>query len=170
MVHNSWVECRTDIFHNNLAFKFCIANTLFEVGGTGHIGFGLSVGPCIRSKHACHILWTVHARVLKFYIWIPLGNIADTRFFLTELSPFLELCPFEKIRMKTDTCHILWTVHARVLKFHMWIPDGKIAHPYFFLSKVSPFLELCLLKSEWNLVSKLSWKVFELGAWHLVSW
>ena len=42
---------------------------------------------------------TVHARVLKFHIWIPLGKIADTYFFfffLSELSPFLELCPFEK--------------------------------------------------------------------------
>ena len=24
-----------------------------------------------------------------------------------ELSPILELCPFEKIRMKSDACHIL---------------------------------------------------------------
>ena len=53
-------------------------------------------------------------------------------FFLSELSPFLELCPFEKIRMKSDACLILRTVHARVLKFHIWIPHGKIADPYFF--------------------------------------
>ena len=65
---------------------------------TGHIDFGLSV----RSSK------TVHARVLKFHIWIPHGKIADIRFFfLSELSPFLELCPFEKIRMKSDACHIL---------------------------------------------------------------
>ena len=39
---------------------------------------------------------TVHARVLKFHIWIPHGKIFDARFFfLSELSPFLELCPFE---------------------------------------------------------------------------
>ena len=31
-----------------------------------------------------------------------------------------------------DACHILCTVHARVLKFHMWIPHGKIADPYYF--------------------------------------
>ena len=44
---------------------------------------------------------TVHARILKFHIlWIPPGKIVDPYFFfLSELSPFLELCPFEKIRM-----------------------------------------------------------------------
>ena len=44
----------------------------------GHIGFGLSiqvsVHACVRLKHACHILRTVHARVLKFHIWIPHGK------------------------------------------------------------------------------------------------
>ena len=50
-------------------------------------------------------------------------------FFLSELSPFLELCPFEKIWMKSDACHILQTMHARVLKFHIWVPHGKIADP-----------------------------------------
>ena len=52
-------------------------------------------------------------------------------FFLSELSPFLEFCPFEKHRLKSDTCHVLWTVHARVLKFHICIPHGKIADQYF---------------------------------------
>ena len=47
---------------------------------TGHIGFGLSA--------------SVHARVLNFHIWIPHGKIFDAYlFFLSELSPFLELCP-----------------------------------------------------------------------------
>ena len=36
-----------------------------------HIGFGLSV----RSSK------TVHAKVLKFHIWIPHGKIIDARFF-----------------------------------------------------------------------------------------
>ena len=61
---------------------------------------------------------TVHARILKFHIWIPDGEKADTRFFffLSELSPFLELRPFEQIRMKSDACHIIWTMHGRVMK------------------------------------------------------
>ena len=28
------------------------------------------------------------------------------------------------------------TVHARALKFHIWIPDGKIADTHFFLVRV----------------------------------
>ena len=75
----------------------------------------------------------MNVRVLKFHIWIPHGKIADTVFFfLSQLSPFLELCPFEKIKMKSDACHILRTMHARVLKVHIRIPHGKIADPYFF--------------------------------------
>ena len=56
--------------------------------------------------------------------------------------------------MKSDACHILPTVHAGILKFHIWIPHGLIADPYFFfLSELSA-----------NLVSKISGKVLELGA------
>ena len=65
---------------------------------TGHIGFGLCIPASIRSSR------TVHARVLKFHIWIPHGKIADTRFFFLV---FLELYPFEKFRMTSDVCHIL---------------------------------------------------------------
>ena len=92
-------------------------------------------------------------------------------FFLSELSPFLELRRFEKIRMKSGACHILCTVPATVLKFHIWIPDGKIADPFFTCPSYLPFWSYApLKKSEWNLVSKISRKVFELGAWNLVSW
>ena len=83
---------------------------------TGHIDFWL----CVR-----------------VYIWIPHGKLADTLFFLSEFSPFLESCPFGKIRMKSDACHILCTVHARVLKFYIWILHGKIADPYFFVRVIS---------------------------------
>ena len=77
---------------------------------------------------------------------------------------------WKKIRMKYDACHILRTVHAWVLKCHIWIPHGKIADLYFFLVELFPCLELCPFeKSEWNLVSKISRKEFELGAWNLVS-
>ena len=83
-------------------------------------------------------------------------------FFLSEFFHFLELCPFEKITMKSDACHILRTVHARVLKFHIWIPHGKIADPYFFSSPsyLAFWSYASLKKSERNLVSKISRKVF----------
>ena len=109
---------------------------------------------------------TVHARVLKFHIWIPHEkNSWHTLFFLSELSPFLELCPFEKIRMKSDACHILWIVHA-IYEISYMDSSWKNSWPLFFSSPSYA----CLKKSEWNLVSMISRKVFELGAWNLVSW
>ena len=48
---------------------------------TGPIGFGLSMRLSVHSSR------TVHARNLKFHIWIPHGKIADTRFFFFS-------CPF----------------------------------------------------------------------------
>ena len=89
---------------------------------TGNTGFRLSVClsvcPFVTLFDLCHILRTVHARVLKFHMWISLGKISCPLFpFLSELSPFLELGPFDKIRMKPDACHILQTVHARVWNF-----------------------------------------------------
>ena len=105
----------------------------------------------------------MYARVLNFHIWIAHGKVAGTHFFLSELSPFLELCPFEKIRMKSDACHILGTVHARVLKFHIWIPHEKLMTFIFFLSWLSPFLELCpFAKIRKCFVSKISQKLFKL--------
>ena len=61
---------------------------------TGHTGFGLSERACVRACVRVSVCSsrTVHARVLKFHIWIPHGKIV----FLSELSPFLDLCPFEK--------------------------------------------------------------------------
>ena len=51
----------------------------------GHTAFGLSirdsVHPSITLFDACHILRTVHAGVVKFYIWIPDEKIADRYFF-----------------------------------------------------------------------------------------
>ena len=68
-------------------------------------------------------------------------------------------------------CHILRTLHARVLKFYIWVPNEKIADPYFVsclacLFKVMPLWK----KSELNLMSKISWKVFKLGSWNSIQW
>ena len=53
-----------------------------------------SVRLCIRSKHACHILWTMHARV---HIWIPDGKIFDIRFFsCPSYLPFWSYAPLKK--------------------------------------------------------------------------
>ena len=124
-----------------------------------------SVCLCVRSSKI------VHARVLKFHIWIPHGKIVDARFFFffffffscPSYLPFWSYAPLKKKkRMKSDACHILRTVHARVSKFHVWIPHGIIADPQlFFCPSYLPFWSYApFKKSEWNLVSKISRKVF----------
>ena len=55
-----------------------------------------SVCEFVKLFCACHILRTLHARVLKFYIWVPNEKIADSYFFFLVLLVCLELCPFEK--------------------------------------------------------------------------
>ena len=64
----------------------------------GHIIFGLCIHACMHPSITLFffiILLTMHARVLKFHIWIPYGKLANPYFFFSELCPFLELCPFE---------------------------------------------------------------------------
>ena len=55
-------------------------------------------------------------------------------------------------------------MHARVLKFHVWIPHKKIADTYFFPRQdFTPFLSYGPLKKYgWNLVSKVSQKLLKL--------
>ena len=54
---------------------------------TGHIGFGLCVSASVCLSR------TVHARVLKFHIWIPHGKIADTHFFLVRVISLSGVMP-----------------------------------------------------------------------------
>ena len=77
-------------------------------------------------KSECHILRTVRASVLKFHIWIPHGKIDDPSFFfLSELSPFLELCTFEKIRTKSYQQDTSKTIRAGGLKLGQLIGDDE---------------------------------------------
>ena len=55
--------------------------------------------PFVMLFDACHILQTVHARVLKFHIWIPHVKVVDWYFFLARVMTLSGLCPFEKIRI-----------------------------------------------------------------------
>ena len=49
-------------------------------------------------------------------------------------------------------------MHARVLKFHVWIPHEKIADTYFFFHQdYAPFLSYAPLKKyEWNCQQSIS--------------
>ena len=69
----------------------------------------------------------------------------------------LSVCPFVKVFY---VCNIFRTLHARVLKFYIWVPNEKTADPYFFPCPACLFRVMPLWKkSELNLVSKISWKV-----------
>ena len=69
-----------------------------------------------------------------------------------------------------DACRILRTVHARVLKFHLWIPYGKIANPHLFsCPSYIPFWSYApLKKSEWNLMHAISYEPCMLGFWNFI--
>ena len=56
----------------------------------------------------------------------PISNEIDGAYYFAFVRP--SVCPFVKLFC---ACHIL-TLHARVLKFYIWVPNEKIADPYFF--------------------------------------
>ena len=59
----------------------------------------------------------MHARVLKFHIWIPHEKIADMYFFsYQDYAPFLSYGPFEKIWMNFCQQNISKAIEARALK------------------------------------------------------
>ena len=128
----------------------------------GHIGFGLcvpSMRPSVNQEPCTLGFWNF---IYLFFMEKYLTHI----FFLSELSPFLELCPFEKIRMKSVACHILLIVRARVSKFHIWIPHGKNADPFSCPSYL-PFWSYAPLK---NIRMKSCQQSIWARAWNLVSW
>ena len=94
---------------------------------TGHIGFGMCVRPSGRS---CMLgFWT-------FIYGFPLKKIFDTHlFFLSQLSPFLELCPFEKSEWNVmhaisyEPCMLgFWNfIYGFLMEKCKWV-----AHPQWF--------------------------------------
>ena len=119
----------------------------------GHIGFGLSICPCVHAS-VCQ-----EPSMLGFWNFIYgffMEKYLNTCFFsCPSYLPFWSYALLNKIRIRSDACHILWTVHARVLKFHIWIPRGKkIADPYFFscLSYL-PFWSYALSKNQNEILS-----------------
>ena len=82
----------------------------------GLIGFGLSVRVSVRSSRP------VHARVLKFHIWIPHGNTADTRFYAPHFEEVeghigLGLCVSLSMRVLLRS----GTVRDMILKFYTYV-------------------------------------------------
>ena len=55
----------------------------------------------IMLSYACHILRTLHAWVLKFYIWLPNEKIADPYFFFLSSMFVKSYASWKKIRIKS---------------------------------------------------------------------
>ena len=53
------------------------------------------------------------------------------------------------------------TVTFLDLNFHVWIPHEKIANPYFFLSKLSPLVEVCPFQKSKNNIVTLETSLFD---------
>ena len=60
----------------------------------------LSVRDSFTLFDACHILWTVRDRVLKFHVWIPHGKIADIYSPCPSYLPFWGYAPFEILSLR----------------------------------------------------------------------
>ena len=71
-----------------------------------------------------------------------------------------------------DACHILWTLHARVLKFHIWILYEKWLTRICFLVRVLSLSWVMLLWKNKNelLSARYLAKYLTYLAWNLVSW
>ena len=115
---------------------------------TGHIGFRLSVHPSVRQEPCMLGFWnSIYGFLMKKYL-------THVFFSCPSYLPFWSYAPLNKIRMKSDACHILWTVYARVLKFHIWISHGKIADRMFFsCPSYLPFRSYALWKNQNEILS-----------------
>ena len=62
------------------------------------------------------------------------------------------------------------TMHARVLKFHVWIPHGKIFDTHFFsCTSYLPFWSYApLKKSKQNLMHAISYELCMVGFWNFI--
>ena len=95
-----WFECY--LVENHRRHIFALCGSLSTKKLTGHIGFGLcasvraSVCPFVLLFDACHIWWTVPARVLKFHIWISHGKIVVSFFSCPSCLPFWSYAPLKK--------------------------------------------------------------------------
>ena len=68
----------------------------------------------------------------------PVLNEIDAAYYFAFVYPSVRLSSF------FCACHILRTLHARVLKFCIWVPNEKIADPYFFLCPACLFRVMLL--------------------------
>ena len=109
-------------------------------------GILVSGCPCVYPSVglSIHSSRTVHARVMKFHIWIPQGKRFDAHFFfLSELSPFWSYAP---LKNQNEIWCMPYLMNHACWGFEISYMDSswKNSWPvFFFLSELSPLLELC---------------------------
>ena len=117
---------------------------------------------------------SVHQEPCMLGFWnFIYGFLMETCFFFPCLSylPFWNFAPLKK-----SEWNLMLAISYEPCMLGFWNfiygSSWKNSWPIFFSCPSSlPFWSHApLKKSEWNLVSKISRKVFELGAWNLVSW
>ena len=99
-----------------------------------------SMGPFVTRFDACHVLWTVHARVLKFHVWFYMKKGWPIFVYLSELSPFFESCSFEKTRMNSCLQDISQSIWPRSLKLGQLIEDDA-----WIIGLTCEQIQLCFL-------------------------
>ena len=141
---------------------------------TGHICFGSSVYACMcASIRVCiHSSRTVHARVLKFHIWIPYGKIFDTHFFFVRVISLSGVLPLG-IKSKWNLVHAI-SYEPCMLGFwnfiYGFLMEKKLTCIFLLVRVTSLSGVMPLWKNQNEILSaRYLGKVFELGAWNLVS-
>ena len=113
---------------------------------------------CIKNKRCfCFSIGLVIAKLCSFYA--PNFEEVDGAYWFRVVRPCVRAC----VRSSR-------TVHARVLKFHIGIPHGKIFDAHFFLVRVISLSGVMPLwiKSEWNLMHAISYEPCKLGFWNFM--
>ena len=137
---------------------------------TGHIGFELCVRPSVQNMHGIS-----YEPCMLIYIWIPHGKIADTHFFffLVRVISISEVMSLWK-KSEWNLMHVISCEPCMLgfwnfiyYKDSSWNNSWSIFF-FFFLSELSPFLELCpfekiRMKSCQQDISKRIWAGLKLG-------
>ena len=71
------------------------------------VGFGLCILPSVQEPCMLGFWNFIYGFLMEKYL-------THIFFSCPNYLPFWSYAPLNKIRMKSDACHILWTVHARV--------------------------------------------------------
>ena len=141
------------------------------------LGFWNFIYGFFMKKYLTRVFFPIRIMPLSWVmaLWKNIDETLSAKYLKSYWKVLHELWPFITGHFYNctffDAQHKFWPVHARVLKFHIWIPHEKIADTYLFLIRIMPLSWVMALwkKYGWNLVSKISQKLLKLEPWNLVN-